>query len=63
MHLVASIVIAHHNEIRDKILYLSQCTFTSAYVRAEPLIHQGRTISEQEIRQGSDKDKETWGGA
>ena len=52
--------IARYNKIRDKILYLSQRAFTSASVCAEPLIHQGRTRSEQEICQGSNKDKETW---
>ena len=34
---------------------------TSAFVRAEPLRHQVRTRYEQDIRQESDKDKETWG--
>ena len=48
-----------HNKIHDKLLYLSQRAFTSAYVRAEPIIHQGRTISEQEMRQGSEKYKDT----
>ena len=40
-------VIARHNIIRDKLLYLSRRAFTSSSVYAEPLIHQGRTISEQ----------------
>ena len=35
------LVIARHNEIRDKLLYLSRRAFTSASVRSEPLIHQG----------------------
>ena len=56
-----SLVIVRHKEIRDKILYLSQHAFTSASVCAKPLIHQGCTRSEQEIRQGSDKDKEMRG--
>ena len=47
-----------HNKIRDKLLYISQRAFTSSSVCAKPLIHQGRTRSEQEIRQGSDKGKE-----
>ena len=51
-----------HNEIHDKLFYLSRRAFTSASVHNKPLIHQGRTISKQEIRQGSDKDKETQGG-
>ena len=55
------LVIARNNKIRDEILYISGRTFTPASVCAEPRIHQGRTISEQEICQGSDKDKETWG--
>ena len=57
-----SLVIACHNKIRDKLFYLSRRAFTSASVCAKPLIHQGRTISEPEICQGSDKEKETWGG-
>ena len=52
------LVIAHHNKIRDKLLYLSLRAFTSSSILAEPIIHQGCTISEQEIRQGSNKDKE-----
>ena len=56
---IGGLVIACHNKIHDKLLYLSQRAFTSAYVRAEPLIHQGRTRSEKEICQGSYKDKET----
>ena len=59
---IGGLVIARHNKIHDKILHLSRHAFTSAFVRTEPLIHQGRTIFEQEIRQGSDKDKETRGG-
>ena len=50
-----------HNEIRDELLYLSRRAFTSESLRAKPLIHQGRTISEQEIRQGSDNHKDTIG--
>ena len=56
------LVIARHNEIHDKILYLYQHIFISSYVRAETLVRQGRTISEQNISQGSDKEKETQGG-
>ena len=51
-----------HNEIRDELLYLSQHDLTLVYVRAKPIIYQGCTISKKEIRQGSDKDKETRGG-
>ena len=58
---IGGLVIAHHYKIRDELLYLSRRSFTSAYVLAEPLIHQGCTRSEQEIRQGSDEDKETRG--
>ena len=59
---IGGLVIARHNEICDELLYLSQCFFTLAYVRAKPLIHQGRTIYELEICQGSDKHKDTrWG--
>ena len=56
---IGGLVIARHNEIRDELLYLSRRAFTSASVRAEPLIHQGRTRSKLEIRQGSDKHKDT----
>ena len=58
---IFGLVIACHKKICDEILYLSRRAFTSAYVRAEPLIHQSRTRSELEIRQGSDKQKETRG--
>ena len=54
---IGRLVIARHNEIRDGIFYLSWRAFTSAYVLAEPLIHQGRTRSKKEICQSSDKDK------
>ena len=58
---ICGLVITRHNKIRDKLFYLYQRAFTSSYVRAEPLIHQFCTRSEQEICQGSDKDKETRG--
>ena len=58
---IGGLVIARHKKIRDKFLHLFRRDFTSSSVRAEPLIYQGRTRSEQEIRQGSCKDKETWG--
>ena len=41
--IIGGLVIARHNKIRDELLYLSRRDFTSASVRAEPLIHQGRT--------------------
>ena len=44
-------------KIRVELLYLPQHAFTSAYVRAKQLIHQGHTKSEKEIRHGSDKYK------
>ena len=59
---IGGLVIACHNKICDKLLYIPWPAFTSAYVRAEPPIHQGHTRSDQEMRQGSDKDKETQGG-
>ena len=59
--IIGGLVIVHHNEIRDKILYLSRRAFTLASVCVKPLIHQGRTRSEQEIHQGSDKHKDTRG--
>ena len=55
------LVITRHNEIHDKLFYLSWRVFTSAYVRAEPLIRQGRTRSDIEIRQGSYKHKDMRG--
>ena len=58
---IGGLVIECHNKIGDKLLYLSRCAFTSASVRVKPLIHQGRTRSEQEIRQVSDKHKDTSG--
>ena len=61
--IIGGLVIARHNEICDKLVYLSRHAFTSASVCAKPLIHQSRTISEQEISQVSDKDKEMQGGA
>ena len=48
-------------EIHDELLYLSQRAFTSSPVHAKPLIHPGRTRSKQELRQGSDKHKDTRG--
>ena len=58
---IGGLVIARHNEICDKIFYLSWRAFTSAYVRVEPLIHKGRTRSKKKILQGSDKHKDTRG--
>ena len=55
------LVIAHKNEVRGKLLYTSRQDFTQSSVCAKPLIHKGRTISERDIRQGNDKDKETRG--
>ena len=56
---IGSLVIAHNKKIRDELLYLSRRAFTSEYVRAKPLIHQGRTRSELEKRQVSDMHKKT----
>ena len=58
---IGGLVIARHKDIRDEILYLSRRDFTSASVHAKPLIHQGRTRSELDIRQGGEKHKDTWG--
>ena len=52
------LIIACHNKIRDKLFYLSQRAFTSASVCVKPLMHQGRTRTKLEIRQGSDKHKD-----
>ena len=56
---IVGLVIARHNEICDKNLYLSRRAFTSSSVRAEPLIHQGLTRSKLEICQGSNRHKDT----
>ena len=53
------LVLVCYNKVHDKILYLYRRAFTSAYIRVEPLIHQGSNRSEQSILKGSDKDKET----
>ena len=58
---MGGLIIECHNKVRDKLFYLSQRSFTSSYVGTKPLIHQGRTRSELEIRQGSDKHKDTRG--
>ena len=58
---IVGLVIVRHNKIRDKILYLSRRAFTPAPVCTKPLIHQGRTRSNQEIRQGSEKNQDTQG--
>ena len=55
------LVIARHNKVCDELLYLSGRALTSESVCAEPLTHQVRTISERNIRQGSEKYKETRG--
>ena len=59
---IGGLVITRHNKICDKFLYLYQRAFTSAYVRTEPLIHQGRTRFELDIFQVSYKHKDTQGG-
>ena len=48
---MVGLVIARHSKIRDKILYIYRRDFTSASTK--PLIHQVRTRSKQELRQGS----------
>ena len=53
-----SLVITHHKKICEILLCLSHWAFTPESVRAKPLIHQGWTRSDKEIRQGSEKDKE-----
>ena len=54
-----SLVVARHNKISDENLYLVRRAFTPASVCVGPLIHQGRTRSEKDTRQGSGKEKET----
>ena len=60
-YIIGGLVIACHNKICDKLIYLSWRAFTSASVRTKPLIHQGRTRSELEICHGSDNHKDTRG--
>ena len=40
------LVIASHNEVRKKIIYLAWRSFPSYYVRVEPLVYQGCSKSE-----------------
>ena len=65
MHALTSITsgmfVASHTKICDELLHLSQRDFIPASVCAELLIRQGCIISEKEIYQGSEKDKETRG--
>ena len=53
------LVVSRNNKICDELLSLAQRAFTLASVQYNLLIRQVRTKSEKEIRQGSDKDKET----
>ena len=53
------LIITHHNEVRDEILYLARQAFTSASVCAKPLVNKGHTILERGAYQGSDKGKDT----
>ena len=47
--------------MRDYLFYLARRAFTSASVHVKPLVHQGPTRSEREIRQGSEKYKDMRG--
>ena len=49
------IIIARHKKLCDKLLYLAQWAFPSAYVSGKPLTHHGRIISEGVILQGSER--------
>ena len=49
------LVIARHNEVHDELIYLDRRDLNSADVWWELLTHQGRIISEMEIRHGSDR--------
>ena len=46
------LVIARQNEVCGEILYISRQAFPSNCVRGNPLIHQGLSRSEEEVRQG-----------
>ena len=47
------LIIIYHNKVSSKLLYLAQLPFLSDSVNSKPLIHQGLSISEGGIRQGS----------
>ena len=49
------LIITHHNKVSSELLYPATLPFLSASVHSKLLIHQGRSISEGGIRQGSDK--------
>ena len=44
--------IARHNEVQGGLLYLFLLAFPSNSLRGKPLIRQGRSRSEEEVRQG-----------
>ena len=44
------LIIARHNELRDKIIYIAEKCFLHNCVQIEPLIHLVRSISEEEVR-------------
>ena len=46
------LVIAHHNEVQDNLVYLEHRAFSPQCVHDEPLIQQGHIISEYKIYQG-----------
>ena len=54
------LIIARHNEVYDKILYIDCLAFPYNYVHGEPLIHQCHRRPEEEVRQG-DRGLETRG--
>ena len=47
--MVRGIVIARHNEAREKLIHIVKCAFSWNWVCREPLIHQGCSRSNEEI--------------
>ena len=58
---IGGLVVACHKKISNEQHYLSQRAFTSAYIRAKPLIHHSRTRSNLDILKGSYKHQDKWG--
>ena len=51
-YIIVGLAISRHNKVHDEIIYLAWKSFPSHCVHGEPLIHQGRSRSEEEVHQG-----------
>ena len=49
------LIITRHKKVHDELLCLAWRAFPYQCVRGKPLIHQGRSRSDEEIRQGRDR--------